>query len=456
MPGAPSIHDTIAAVSSPPGTGLRGIVRLSGPAAWPLALALVTGNAPPLPRRALACRLRPTGLPALLVLFRGPASYTGLDGAELHVPGTPALLHAVLAQALAAGARQAEPGEFTAQAFLHGKMDLTQAEGIAATIAAGNARQLAAAAQLRGGALHAWSTAFSDDLADLLALLEAAIDFSDEPGVSFISAAELRARLARLHTRLAELRTHAVTWERLDAAPSIVFTGRANVGKSSLVNALARQERALVSAVPGTTRDVLGVTVPSARGPVRLLDVAGTEAGDAELPAQMNAARQRALAEADLIVLVIDEQESAATLDAQRREIASCAEFAPDQVVIVRNKDDLPDANRDCPCAAQRVTARRGRGLDALWELLVKRLHEHETGSAAHLVLNQRHRARLAEANGALLRACEQASRDSVMDFPELLAADLRDALKAIGEISGSISPDDVLGRIFGMFCVGK
>ena len=181
----------------------------------------------------------------------------------------------VLDAVLAAGARQAEPGEFSARAFFHGKCDLTEAEGIAATIGAENERQLRAAAALRDGALHRWCQTLCDRLGDMLALVEAGIDFSDEPDVSFISPAELQRQIAAIAADIARAQSHAVQWESLDMLPAVVLLGRPNVGKSSLLNALAGHDRAIVSPIAGTTRDAVSTVIQTPAGPVRLVDAAG-------------------------------------------------------------------------------------------------------------------------------------------------------------------------------------
>lgn len=450
--------DTIVAISSAPGSSARGILRLSGSQAWTLALSVAqivshpTESQSPGGHRAYPIRLTSasgaTGIPGLLLLFRGPRSYTGLDVAELHLPGSPALLHMVQESLMhdGGGARQAGPGEFTAQAFFNGKMDLTHAEGIAATIAAGNERQLRAAANLRDGDLHQWVAQTCEQLADLLALVEAEIDFSDESGVHFISAADIQTRLAAVLERIILLERCGQRWEGLDQLPVVVFTGQANVGKSSLINALTGQPRAIVSPVAGTTRDALSTLMPSRLGSIRLVDVAGIEPASHELSNQMSQTRLTALQTADLVVLILDWQDDTDNLPHDPAAGGS-------HPLVVQNKIDLAQAlPRATSSEVIQVSALTGQGLEELRAVICRRLQIIQGFGAEHLVtLNQRHRGLLAATRDALAHTTVADSSHA-----ELLASDLRHALNLLGQITGTISPDDILGRIFSSFCIGK
>jgi tRNA modification GTPase len=384
-------------------------------------------------------------LPALLLLMQGPRSFTGEDVAELHVPGSLALAAMIQRSLAAAGARHALPGEFTARAFFNQKMDLTQAEGIAATIAAENALQLRAATHLRQGALHQWTSPTAEALAHLLALIEAGIDFAEEEGVSFITPADIRRQLASLQQRIHALLAGALRWERLDTLPTAAIVGRPNVGKSSLINALTGTQRSIVSPIAGTTRDALSAIMDYRGQKIRLLDVAGEEAEMSELASNMNAARRRALEEADLILHVTslgDGQSSPPT------------DSASNQIWVI-NKSDLGNAiGFHRPDAI--VSARTGEGIEALRELIATSVLRETTLGTQQMTLNQRHQGLLHSADESLARAATSATDDFVRNFPELLATDLRHALDSIGQISGTISPDEILGRIFGTFCIGK
>jgi tRNA modification GTPase len=395
------------------------------------------------------------GLAAVL-LFEGPRSFTGEDVAEVHLPNSPAMVRWAIDAMLAAGregeggaVRLAGPGEFSARAFFNGKMDLTEAEGIAATISAASETQLRAAASLREGDLHKWTVETAEKLANLLALVEAGIDFVDEEGVRFIDPAELRAGLQGLAEEMWAQLAQAVRIDRLDDLPTAVFVGKPNVGKSSLINALAGRERSIVSPVAGTTRDMLSVTMETAHGHVRLVDVPGEEMPSDELRAKMMAARGQALLDADLVVEVVAADQAAPGGGRERPTYA-----AP--VMEVMNKADLLAEG----CAPGRewgewqVSARTGQGIETLREDIGEAVVRQEAASGGRLVLNQRHRALVRETRAVLVEAGEL-----VVTFerhPELLAAELRRGLDVLGQITGTISPDEVLGRIFSTFCIGK
>ncbi len=448
--------DTIAAISSPPGMGWRGIVRLSGPEAWPLVQKILCADFEPIAHRWRDILLPHPPVPAGLIFFRAPRSFTGQDMLELHLPGSMPLLNMVLRTLLAAGARQAQAGEFSARAFLNGKCDLTEAEGIAATIAARNARQLRAAAGLREGALHRWTKRRSDSLADLLALVEAGIDFSDEPEISLIGSEDLGRRISDMLRDIAELREHALRWESFDTLPTVVLLGRPNVGKSSLLNVLSGQERAIVSPQAGATRDSLAATAPTPDGPVRLLDAAGVEDQGRGMALLLNQSRRHALLAADGALLVIDERD---TPDSVRRLMEELADSSAWKI-LVRNKMDIPDglgaAPRETGLEFVAVSARTGENLADLLRLIGRRVKEESPLAEEYLALNARHRHSLEQAAAALRRGFDMTRNAGAERFPELVAGDLRAALDALGAISGTISADDVLGRIFGSFCIGK
>jgi len=276
--------DTIAAISSATGSAARMILRLSGPESAEITRRFWDADIPK-PGGASHGRLivRGMSVPGWLYFFQSPRSYTGEDCVELHLPGNPLLARMLLEDLLAAGARAAEPGEFTARAYFNGRLDLTEAEGVAATISAGNEQELSAARRLMSGELARRVTPILDRLADTLALLEVGIDFSDED-VTFLSAAELRARIEEADTMLRQLLEESTRFERLTHEPSVVLVGRPNAGKSTLLNKLTGHERAVVSQIAGTTRDVLSAEVMLQRGVVRVTDVAGLEEEGSEDP----------------------------------------------------------------------------------------------------------------------------------------------------------------------------
>jgi tRNA modification GTPase len=438
-----SPHDTIAAISSSVGVAARMIVRLSGPDAHNIARDL--GVAASTPASARRQPIWP-GMTAWVYAFHAPHSYTGEDLVEFHVPGSPLLARMLLDEIVRRGARHAEPGEFTARAYFNGRLDLTQAEGVAATIGAHSHRELRAARQLLDGELARRLRPVMDDVAQALALIEVGIDFSDED-VTFLSADQVRERCGSAMAALDALLADSARFERLSHEPRIVLVGRPNAGKSTLLNALAGAERAVVSEVAGTTRDALWADVRLARGVVRVVDVAGIEEGsgfrvqgsaEGDIARQMREQALREVATADLVVLI--EYLSAPT---EPPELPR----TPD--LTVRTKLDLVPSF-EVEQATCGVSAKTGAGMDALRA----RLDQLAFGPAAAgtgLALNARHVDLIGQGKAALARAT-----DAVPAGPELVALELRDVLDALGGVLGRMSPDDLLGKIFSTFCIGK
>lgn len=444
----------ILAVASPPGPSLRGIVRVSG--AETRALVRPHLDVPAWRRGVFRARLDMDGLelPCLAVLFAAPRSYTGQDAVEMQLPGNPDLLERVIDFLIASGrdrgleTRRAEAGEFTARAFLNGRMTLTQAEGVAATIAAASDAQLRAARLLLDGSLGALAVGLADQVAGVLALVEAGIDFTDQEDVVAIEPDALRDRLTAVVDRLDEQLDRSVGTEQLEAIPRVVLTGRPNAGKSTLFNTLLGHPRAVVSHVPGTTRDVLAepLEIPTPHGPaeVMLVDLAGAETPDSTLGEQMQTAAKQALERADLILHCVAVDEPADRVSARE--------------VVVRTKTDLragTDAEGDVA-----VSAVSGAGLDRLAALMASRLADRAVSLAADAVaLRPRHEAALGAARRNLSEALELVGPERsrrVLDQPEVVAAAIRLALNDLGELGGDVTSDDVLGRIFATFCVGK
>ncbi len=298
-----NLDDTIIAISSAVGSSARIILRTSGPHTDRILESLGC-PATPVPCERNKIHLKNISFPASIWKFSAPHSYTGQDMAEFHIPGNPLLARLLMERAIELGARPADPGEFTARAYFNNKLDLTQAEGVAASISARSAAELAAARQLLSGQLARRLRPIMDNLADTAALVEVGIDFSEED-VQFLSHSQIENRLAKINQAIDDLLRESSRFENLSHEPTIVLCGPPNAGKSTLANALAGQLRSIVSPVAGTTRDILAAEVFLPRGKIRLLDIAGIETpASGEIARQMQHQAQSAIAQADLIVSV--------------------------------------------------------------------------------------------------------------------------------------------------------
>ncbi len=446
----------ILAVASPPGRSLRGIVRGSGAACFDLLAPHVR----PFPGRGshrTRLELGRLDVPAIVLAFPGPGSYTGEDSAEVQLAGNPILLDRCIDAMIESGrsrgieARRAAAGEFTARAFFNGRLSLTEAEGVAATIAARSDAELRAARLLADGALGALAGALSDDLAGALALVEAGIDFTDQEDVTAIEPADLHARLASLRDRIEAHLERAVGTEHLEAIPWVVLAGAPNAGKSTLFNALLGRSRAVVSDVPGTTRDVLAepLEIETGHGPaeVILADAAGADLEESDLDRKMQEAAQQAIGRADLVLRCVP--------------VGEPAPEPAEGELLVRTKSDLARRAHDGASGREvRVSALAGEGLDVLRRRIGDLIGDRAVSLASEaLALRPRHEEALASTKRNLDDAIALIERSlpgrKLLDV-ELVAATMRAALDELGSLAGTITPDDVLGRIFSTFCVGK
>lgn len=449
-----SREDTICAQATPPGSGGVGILRISGDAAFVVADAVLRHNKP--------CRLHAGHTlhrasvidPAtvepiddvLVAVFHAPRSYTGNDVVEISCHGGPIPMRRTLQALLAAGARMAEPGEFTFRAYMNGKLDLAQAEAVGDIIAARTDEAHHAAQSQHRGVLSNALLAIRDIFLGVLARIEASIDFSDDVGDLDFDIC--RAELARADAAITHLLDSAARGMLYRDGASVVLLGRPNVGKSSLMNALLRTQRAIVTPIPGTTRDAIEETLVVKGIPMRLIDTAGLRE-TSDIVEQLGVARSHAAArDADVALIVIDAANPFTAGDA--RAIESAHERVR---LVVANKIDAAP-NRAAPQGSIGVSALTGEGIEALEEAIADRLLAGSAPAIDEAVVTKaRHKEALLGARSSVANA--MATIDAAMP-PDFLAIDVRGAIDAIEQITGATSADDVINEIFSRFCIGK
>ncbi len=446
--------DTIAAIATPPGRGGIGVVRVSGPKVPEIA-AVICGDVPPA-RRAVLTPFRDAQGETLDVgmalFFLAPHSYTGEHVLELQGHGGPVLLESVLQRLLELGARRARPGEFTERAFHNDKIDLAQAEAVADLIDADSSAAARAAMRSLQGEFSTMVLGLIDAVTDLRTYVEAAIDFPEEE-VDFLGDQELKQRLENTQDHFTAVENAARQGRLLREGMTLVIAGPPNAGKSSLLNRLAGHDAAIVAAVPGTTRDVLRERIDLDGMPLHVIDTAGLrESGDVVEREGVRRARVE-IARADRVLFVVDAQ-----VDPQASAYAEERQQLPANVpvTLVLNKCDiamgipLADTLAGPPRIA--VSALRGDGIDALRAHL-KAAIGYETPGAGTVSARQRHLDALQRARGHVERAAGELQNRRA---GELVAEELRIAQLALGEITGAVSADELLGRIFSSFCIGK
>jgi tRNA modification GTPase len=460
--------DTIAAISTPPGRGGIGIVRLSGPEAVSISAQLVSLRQPLEHGRArLADVLDAANLgkqsdsiegqtnperidEALVTWFAAPNSYTAEDVVEIAAHGSPVVLDLLLRHALDLGARLAEPGEFTQRAFLAGRLDLTQAEAVRDLIEAQTLAQARQAASQMGGALSRRVQPVKQSLVELIALLEAGIDFAEDD-VDVTPAAEIARRIAELTPPLTKLEASFARGRIVHDGLTLAIVGRPNAGKSSLFNRLVERERAIVTATPGTTRDTVTERISLDGIPLELVDTAGLREGREEAE-QLGIARSReALADAALVLVVLDATQS---LNDEEQRLLKAVEGRPALVAV--NKSDLARAGSTAQefsgVPSLPTSALTGEGIPALRE----RILALATGGAAAepgMLTSLRHHQAITTALAALADAA-QANTSAIPH--EMILLDLYRALWALDSLTGQTTSDDILNLIFSTFCIGK
>jgi len=503
-----NLDDTIVAIATPPGRGGIGVVRLSGPEARQIALPMLRLKNELEPGRAVFGELiepglcgagiparegdreelgldpmagnstRPGACPELVegaaaphnaapreqhidevvvTYFAKPHSYTADDIVEISAHGSPVVLRHIVELAIAGGARLAEPGEFTMRAFLNGRLDLAQAEAVRDLIDAQTLYQAKVAAQQLGGALSRRLQPIKQKLVELIAVLEAGIDFAEDD-VSVLPANQILERIAAIRPSLKGLAASFAYGKIVHEGLTLAIVGRPNVGKSSLFNRLVERDRAIVTATPGTTRDLVSETVAIGGIPVRLVDTAGIRRAHDEAESIGVRKSMEALADADLVLVVLDASQPAAAEDA---DLLGEAKGRP--VIVVENKCDLVVTTRDRvgtavdidECTSRvRTSALRGDGIAELKTEILR----HVSGDAGAqseggFLTSLRHQERVKEAIAAL-DASKTAVEKSIPH--EMVLMDLYQSLRALDEITGATTTEDILNLIFSTFCIGK
>jgi tRNA modification GTPase len=470
-----STTDTIVAIATPPGRGGIGVVRLSGPDARPVAQLLITRRGPLQPRHATftkvrlkpdttpvpKVRLKPDTTPVpvasgfsrtsadtidqvVVTYFPAPASYTGDDVVELSAHGSPVVLRAIVSEAIGRGARLAEPGEFTLRAFLNGRIDLMQAEAVSDLIDAATPLQARAAFDQLDGTLTRAIAGIDATLFDLIARLEASVDFPDE-GYHFVEPGALAHAIDELLERTSALLGDARRGRLIREGLRIAIVGEPNVGKSSVFNALVGASRAIVTDMPGTTRDLVTEVVDIEGLRVTLVDTAGLRETDDPVEIEGVSRTHQSLAVADLILVVFD--------GSQPMTNANILQTTDYKRLTVSNKSDLPAAWQDGDAVS--VSAITGAGLDELRRRIVAAVDVDPLRDRPAMT-NVRHIALVDRAHEALARARAAARAEGGSLSEEFVLADLSEARAAFEEISGRRAPEDLLEHIFSRFCIGK
>lgn len=450
-----NLDDTIVAIATPPGRGGIGVVRISGSESRHIAGRMLSLSHAMEAGRALFGELiepatRERIDEVVVTFFARPHSYTTDDVVEISAHGSPVVLRHVIELATASGARLAEPGEFTMRAFLNGRIDLTQAEAVRDLIESQTLYQAKVAAQQLDGALSKRLQPVKKNLVDLIAVMEAGIDFAEDD-VSVLPPDQIRQRINAIQQPLEELRTSFAYGRIVHEGFTLAIVGRPNVGKSSLFNRLVERERAIVTATPGTTRDLVTETVALGGIPVKLIDTAGIRPAHDEAESIGIRKSYEALSEADMVLVVLDSTQPLSSEDTEL--LAACRNR---RALAVANKVDLEGARSPAldRCKVFRTSALTGDGIGQLRQEILSQISghsgsEHESG----FLTNVRHQ-RLVEESIMSLDAARQAVERKIPH--EMVMLDLYGALRPLDAITGETTTDDILNLIFSSFCIGK
>jgi tRNA modification GTPase len=464
--------DTIAAIATAAGRGGIGMVRLSGGQAWPIARAVLlaangvnSGESLAFePWRAVLAKVAgedgSTVDEAIVTPFSKPHSYTAEDMVEITCHGSPVVLRHLLERCTSAGARLAEPGEFTMRAFLNGRIDLAQAEAVRDLIEARTLFQAKLAAQQVEGSVARWLAPIKSSLTDLIAMLEAGIDFAEDD-VSVMTSTEICAWLEQVISPLEKSKARFTAARMAHDGLTLALVGRPNVGKSSLFNRLVEQDRAIVTAAPGTTRDLVAETVEIEGIPLRFVDTAGIREAFDEAESIGIQKSQEAAADADLAIVVID-----ASREMLQEDRDLLARLAPSgKVLVAANKVDLPSAVSRHALQSELdnfvprdrvlfVSAQSGEAVAELRQRIVLAAAPALGGSHESALLTNLRQQLAVESATASLHSARRAAECNTPH--EMLLLDLYASLQSLDELTGATTNDDILGRIFSTFCVGK
>jgi tRNA modification GTPase len=447
-------YDTIAAIATPIGVGGIGIIRISGPDSLKILEKIFRIRKPLLSHQAVYGKISEAGtteiIDSVLVLYlKGPNSFTGEDTVELHCHGSPYILNRILDLTIKYGARLAAPGEFTRRAFLNGKVDLTQAEAVYDLINSKTSVSLRTATAQMEGKLSGKIKQLRDDLMAMLAHIEAIIDFPDE--IDEVPLKDFIPVVNRSFTTVMELIATAETGKLYREGVKIAIIGRPNVGKSSLLNALLRTERAIVTEIPGTTRDTLEEYLNIRGIPIQIIDTAGLRHTE-DTVERIGIERSRAsIEQAQLVLLVVD---GSTAPDQEETALISSLENEKPFILVI-NKIDLSD-NLKLPANVKNrafISARYNRGIEKLEDLIGEILLAGKTDSSLGININNRHREILYRASESLEKAMTTIENNLPIDF---LAIDIKAAIVSMGEIIGENVTEEIITEIFANFCVGK